>query len=84
MKKFIVGIACLLFIFAQLNAQNPIIKRIDPTNWWVGMKNPALQLLIYGTNIKGSKVNINYQGVIFHADPPICGVNAFDNWILRV
>ena len=63
MKKSILGIVCLLSVFAQLKAQNPIIKRIDPTNWWVGMKNPALQLLIYGTNIKGSKVNINYQGV---------------------
>ena len=63
MKKLIVGIVCLHFVFAELKAQSPIIKRIDPTNWWVGMKNPALQLLIYGTNIKGSKVNINYQGV---------------------
>ncbi len=55
---------CLCFIFIQIGySQNPIIKRVDPTNWWVGMKNPNLQLLIYGKDIKGSKVAINYAGV---------------------
>ena len=52
------------FIFIQIGyTQNPIIKRVDPTNWWVGMKNPNLQLLIYGKDIKGSKVAISYAGV---------------------
>ena len=55
---------CLCFISIQIGySQNPIIKRVDPTNWWVGMKNPNLQLLIYGKDIKGSKVAINYTGV---------------------
>lgn len=53
----------LFFCFNAILAQNPTIKRIDPTNWWVGMKNPKLQLLIYGKDLKGSKVNINYAGV---------------------
>lgn len=63
MKKTILFLFCLLFAFAQNQAQNPTIKRIDPTNWWVGMKNPALQLMVYGDNIKGCKVNIDYAGV---------------------
>ena len=44
-------------------AQNPEIKRIHPTNWWVGMKNPNLQLLVYGTNISSAKVSLAYPGV---------------------
>ena len=55
--------AFLCLAFLQAAAQNQMIQRIDPTNWWVGMKNPSVQLLIYGTNLKGSKVSINYAGV---------------------
>ena len=61
MKKLLIALLCLAFL--QGFAQNQMIQRIDPTNWWVGMKNPSVQLLIYGTNLKGSKVSINYAGV---------------------
>ena len=51
------------FCASLLTAQTPSVQRIDPTNWYVGMKNPTLQLLVYGKNINDCKVNINYQGV---------------------
>lgn len=38
-------------------------SRISPPNWWVGMKNPNLQLMIYDQNISKSTVKINYPGV---------------------
>ncbi len=62
MKKtiFFILFTCLQIC---LFAQTPSIQRINPTNWWVGMKNPKLQLLVYGKNIAGSEVKINYQGV---------------------
>ena len=44
-------------------SQSPSIQRIDPTNWYVGMKNPKLQLLVYGKNISNCEVKINYAGV---------------------
>lgn len=44
-------------------SQSPSIQRIDPTNWYVGMKNPKLQLLVYGRNISDCEVKINYTGV---------------------
>lgn len=28
------------------------IQKIEPTFWWTGMKNPELQLLVYGKNIQ--------------------------------
>ncbi len=57
---FLLFISCSI---CAINAQNPAITRVNPTNWYVGMKNPTLQLLVYGTNIKGSKLTINYAGV---------------------
>ncbi len=63
MKKTIITLFWLCLTFVQGYTQNPSIKRVDPTNWWVGMKNPALQLMVYGTQIRGSKVTINYAGV---------------------
>ncbi|MES2797431.1 MAG: alpha-amylase family glycosyl hydrolase, partial [Bacteroidota bacterium] len=52
----------VLFTF-QIFSQNPVIKRVEPTNWYVGMKNPKLQLIIYGQNIGDAFVKIDYQGV---------------------
>ncbi len=39
------------------------ITRIEPQNWWVGMKNKTLQILVYGPNIGNAKVAINYPGI---------------------
>lgn len=50
------------------------IHRIEPTNWWVGFKNPLLQLLVHHPNISEYVPNITYSGVSiekFHkADSP--------------
>ena len=56
-------VCCSLFCAFQTLAQTPSVERINPTNWYVGMKNPKLQLLVYGKNIKDFEVKINYQGV---------------------
>lgn len=52
----------LVFIlFSQItNAQ---IQHIEPLNWWVGLKNPNLQLLVNGENVAELSPKINYQGV---------------------
>ena len=34
-----------------------------PTNWWTGMKNPSLQLMLHGKNIGSKKVLMSYPGV---------------------
>lgn len=54
-----------LFVHAISNSQNTTasIQRIDPTNWWVGMKNQNLQLLVYGPNAGTLSYSINYPGV---------------------
>ncbi len=42
--------------FAQIN-------HVEPLNWWLGMKDPNLQLLIHGNNIGETTPVINYPGV---------------------
>jgi neopullulanase len=44
-------------------SQTLTADRIEPLNWWVGMKDPRLQLIIHGQNIASSSVAINYPGV---------------------
>lgn len=39
------------------------VDRIDPTNWLVGMKNPSLQLMVYGEGIGSADVTTDYAGV---------------------
>ena len=40
------------------------VDRIDPGNWFVGMKNPTLQLMVYGQGIRDvQQVVTDYPGV---------------------
>ena len=45
-------------------AKKNVIDRIEPTNWFVGLKNPQLQLMVYGKDIRNVKnVSTDYPGV---------------------
>ncbi|QNL49420.1 glycoside hydrolase family 13 protein [Olivibacter sp. SDN3] len=56
--------AALYFLCAihQLSGQE-LIKRVEPSNWWVGMYNPELQLIVYGNDISGAEIELDYPGV---------------------
>jgi len=61
-----VRLCSLIFLFIALwpaftGAQ--AIIRIDPPFWWTGMKNPNLQLLVYGPGISEASPLISYEGV---------------------
>ncbi|WP_231489850.1 glycoside hydrolase family 13 protein [Pedobacter sp. Leaf170] len=45
-------------VFAKIT-----INRVEPANWWVGMKKTEFQILVYGPGIGNAKVTLNYQGV---------------------
>ncbi len=46
-------------------AKKCVIDRIDPTDWYAGMKNPNLQLMVYGKGIRDvDRVTIDYPGVV--------------------
>lgn len=61
-KLALIFLGTLLALSPLINAQNEI-TRVEPPVWWVGMKNPDLQLLIYGSNISELQPEINHQGV---------------------
>ena len=55
-------VIAIIFIFIHLTSFAQV-DRIEPLNWWVGMNNPNVQLLIYGNNISKKTVRIDYPGV---------------------
>ena len=53
----------LLLSAATTLAQPASIQRLNPTNWWVGMKNPNVQLLVYGPRAGTLTYTVQYPGV---------------------
>lgn len=51
------------FFISTAVAQLPELERVEPMSWWVGMKNPKLQLVVHGNKIAEKNVSINYPGV---------------------
>ncbi|MBX7126501.1 MAG: glycoside hydrolase family 13 protein [Cyclobacteriaceae bacterium] len=51
---------CLSFLSLTTHAQ---ITHVEPPNWWVGMKNPNVQLLIHGKQVGDMIPVIQYPGV---------------------
>ena len=48
-----------------MHAAKQTIERIDPTDWYVGMKNPEVQLMVYGKGIRDvQSVTTDYPGVV--------------------
>ncbi len=62
MTKLLIQIFFSFFLNFTIFGQTEI-KHIEPLNWWVGMKNPNLQLLINADNIAATTPTINYAGV---------------------
>ena len=63
MKKFL-SLAVLFMTLQNTTFGQDIIQHVEPLNWWVGMKNPNLQLLVHGKNIASYNPKINYKGLI--------------------
>lgn len=63
MRKSVLVI-CLLLSMMAMKAAKVTVDRIEPTDWYVGMKNPSLQLMVYGKDIaKVQNVTTDYAGV---------------------
>ena len=60
MKKILT--ALLLGSTLTMNAAVKI-DRIEPTDWYVGLKDASLQLMVYGKDIKTADVTTDYPGV---------------------
>lgn len=61
MKKIILLITLMT---SALHINSAIkIDRIDPTDWYAGMNDPSLQLMIYGKDIRNAEVTTEYPNV---------------------
>ena len=67
MRRLLLVTAILMANVMTMSAakQKVTIDRIDPTDWYVGMKNPSLQLMVYGKNIASVQdVTTDYPGAV--------------------
>lgn len=48
----------------QHSVSATVVKKVAPTFWWAGMKNPQLQVLLYGDNISSSDVSISSKDIL--------------------
>ena len=70
MKK----IFCAVLLLIAINVSAIDMLGVYPTHWWVGMKNPKLQLMLHGEKI-GLFTNFSST----NADVKIIKVNKVEN-----
>lgn len=58
-QTFIVIMALLSFLGWPRTAKANLIQKVAPTFWWANMKNPELQILLYGENIANANVSLS-------------------------
>jgi len=77
MKKLMIVLLCISFFSCKQDKEDSgrqaktidalvsgqSLNRVEPPNWWVGMKNDSLQLLVHHDKIGNYKPGISYKGV---------------------
>src|SRR5659263_307567 len=63
MKNTRIYLIAILFAVAFVPVNGQIIERVDPPSWFTGMKESALQLMVYGKGIAAYDVKADYPGV---------------------
>lgn len=59
-------ILLIVFLFSWGGGQTARameIKKVAPSFWWAGMKNPELQILLYGEDLALSDVTVSGEGI---------------------
>lgn len=65
MKKILIFITVAIMALNGFAAKKQAagVDRIDPPYWWAGMKDPSLQLMVYGPQVGKADVTLKYPGV---------------------
>ena len=65
MKKFFLSVILLVSsLSCSTICAATAIKKVAPTFWWAGMKNPELQVMLYGENIASAEVSISSKDIV--------------------
>lgn len=65
MKRQVITLLLSFFILSSYAKIN--VDKIDPPFWYAGMKNPELQLMVYGENIGSSSVSIDHPQIYLNS-----------------
>ena len=60
-KVYLTCAAALTLCVSSLSAMN--VSKVEPAFWWSDMKNPELQVMLYGKDIAASTVTVNNPDV---------------------
>ena len=64
MRRILFATALVAMCVTMSAAKKAMIDRIEPTDWYVGLKNPQVQLMVYGKGIRDvENVSTDYPGV---------------------
>lgn len=62
MLRFLsLSLSLSLFPFSSQISAQPL--RIEPSNWWIGMQEPTVQLLVHGDGVGEWRPTVEYPGV---------------------
>ena len=66
MRRILLVTAILMAnVLTMSAAKKAVVTNIEPTDWYVGMKNPQVQLMVYGPGIRDvENVTTDYPGVV--------------------
>ncbi|MBO6187631.1 MAG: glycoside hydrolase family 13 protein [Prevotella sp.] len=66
MRRILILTIMMVNVMTMSAAKSKItVDRIDPTDWFVGMKNPQVQLMVYGQGIAAvTDVTTDYPGAV--------------------
>jgi glycosidase len=63
-KRILLFFVFIFSIAFQIGAKaTSWVQRLEPTYWWTDMKQPELQLMLYGVAISQADISINYPGI---------------------
>lgn len=51
--------AALALSIASVSFSQKTLEKVEPAFWWKGMKNPELQILVYGKNIANNDISLS-------------------------
>ena len=64
MRRILLATALVAMCVTMSAAKKLVIDRVEPTDWYVGLKNPQVQLMVYGQGIRDvENVSTDYPGV---------------------
>lgn len=63
-KKISFLLMALLLNWSSLfGARSINVERIEPSSWWIGFKEPVVQVMVYGNQIASTRPELKYPGV---------------------